>query len=215
MTAADLRDRGRARDALRGHRADGVARGEVAGGDPVALACAVMRVERLDERDGLGVGAGVEGRCVRPSPRDEERVLAGGGDGGLVAAARLAQVDARDLVPWRLRTASIRVYRRVSPSSGEVRSDRPPSHLGLIFREASQTPRDSRRTNWCRTPQAPRSELTNSRSARSTAPKGITALKIFSEGWTRQRSRSASVPICTRTNETLSRSDSIPRLSIW
>ena len=57
------------------------------------LARAVARVERLDERDGLGVGAGVEGRCARPRPRDEERVLAGGGDGGLVAAARLARVD--------------------------------------------------------------------------------------------------------------------------
>jgi len=98
VAGADLRDRGRARDALRGHRADGVALGEVAGGDPAAvaraiLARAVARVERLDERDGLGVGAGVECRCARPRPRDEERVLAGGGDGGLVAAARLARVD--------------------------------------------------------------------------------------------------------------------------
>jgi hypothetical protein len=57
------------------------------------LARAVARVERLDERDGLGVGAGVEGRCARTRPRDEERVLAGGGDGGLVAAARFARVD--------------------------------------------------------------------------------------------------------------------------
>ena len=171
-------------------------------------------------------------------------MLAGRGDGGLVAAARFARVDAdvvdgaleerdgrrcddgggglarrrvdaRDLVPWRLGGASIRIYRMVSPSSGGVRSDRPPSQLGLNFRKASQTPRDSRRTNWCRTPQASRPEVTSSRSARSTAPKGITALKIFSEGWTRQRSRSASVPICTRTNETLSRSDSIPRSSMW
>lgn len=52
VAAADLRDRGRARDALRGHRADGVALGEVAGGDPAAVACevlarAVARVERL------------------------------------------------------------------------------------------------------------------------------------------------------------------------
>jgi len=103
VAGADLRDRGRARDALRGHRADGVALGEVAGGDPAAVACevlacavlarAVARVERLDERDGLGVGAGVEGRGARPRPRDEERMLAGGGDGGLVAAARLARVD--------------------------------------------------------------------------------------------------------------------------
>ncbi len=98
VAAADLRDRGRARDALRGHRADGVALGEVAGGDPAAVGCAVLRVERLDERDGLGVGAGVECRRVRSRPRDEERVLAGGGDGGrrslsLVAAARLARVD--------------------------------------------------------------------------------------------------------------------------
>jgi hypothetical protein len=181
---------------------------------------------------------------VRPRPRDEERVLAGGGDGGLVAAARFARVDgdvvdrpleepsgrggddgdgrlarrrvdARDLVSLRLGSASIRVSRGVSPSSGVVRSDRLPSHLGLIFRKASQTPRDSRRTNWWRTPQAPRSELTNSRSARSTAPKGISALKTFSEGWTRQRSRSASVPICTRANENLSRSESIPRSSMW
>jgi hypothetical protein len=57
------------------------------------LARAVARVERLDERDGLGVGAGVEGRGARSRPRDEERMLAGGGDGGLVAAARLARVD--------------------------------------------------------------------------------------------------------------------------
>jgi hypothetical protein len=57
------------------------------------LARALARVERLDERDGLGVGASVECRRVRPRPRDEERMLAGGGDGGLVAAARLARVD--------------------------------------------------------------------------------------------------------------------------
>ena len=69
VTGVDLRDRGRACDALRGHRADGVALGEVPGGDPAA----VNGVERLDERDGVGVGDDVSawirrGRAIQPVP---------------------------------------------------------------------------------------------------------------------------------------------------
>ena len=67
VAGADLRDRGRARDALRGHRAEGVALGEVPGGDPAA----VNGVERLDERDGLGVattGVPGSGWAARSSP---------------------------------------------------------------------------------------------------------------------------------------------------
>jgi hypothetical protein len=87
VAGADLGDGRGAGDALRGHRADGVALGEVPGGDPAA----VNGVERLDERDGVGVGSGVEGRCVRSRPRDEERVLAGRGDGGLVACCAIPE----------------------------------------------------------------------------------------------------------------------------
>jgi len=89
VAGADLRDGRGAGDAVRGHRAEGVALGEVPGGDPAA----VNGVERLDERDGVGVGSGLERGRTRPRPHDEERALAGRGDGGLVAAARLARVD--------------------------------------------------------------------------------------------------------------------------
>ena len=89
VAGADLGDGRGAGDALGGHRADGVPLGEVACCDPATVNC----LEQFGARYGLWGCAGVQARRVRSRPRDEERVLASRGDGGLVAAARFARVD--------------------------------------------------------------------------------------------------------------------------